>query len=147
DDVAVVNVGYDLVPAVFCVRADAAIGVYWTPETILAEREGNPVRYFRLEEYGVPDDHDLVLSGADGTIADQPETVTAFLGALRRGYHDAAADLDAALEVLLAASPDLDAEVEREGLALLAPLWTDDGAVPWGMQSAERWEAYAAWAV
>jgi putative hydroxymethylpyrimidine transport system substrate-binding protein len=147
DDVEVVNVGYDLMPAVFSGRADAAIGVYWTHETILAEREGNPVRYFRIEEYGVPDYYELVLVAGDGTIADQPKTVTAFLGALRRGYHDAAADLDAALEVLLAASPDLDEEVEREGLALLAPLWTDDGAVAWGTQEAGRWEAYAGWAV
>lgn len=147
DDVEVVNVGFDLMPAVMSGRADAAIGVYWTHETILAEREGTPVRYFRIEEHGVPDYYELVLVAGEDTIADQQETVTAFLGALRRGYHDAIEDHHAALEVLLAESPDLVREVEREGLELLAPLWTDNGEVPFGTQTAERWEAYATWAI
>ena len=147
DDVEVVNVGFDLMPAVMSGRADAAIGVYWTHETILAEREGTPVRYFRIEEQGVPDYYELVLVAGEDTIAEQQETVTAFLGALRQGYHDALDDLDTALELLLAESPDLVEEVEREGLGLLAPLWTDDGTVPFGTQTPERWEAYATWAV
>lgn len=146
DDVEMVNVGFDLMPAVMSERADAAIGVYWTHETILAEREGNPVRYFRVEEYGVPDFYELVLVTGEETIESQAGTVTAFLGALRQGYHDAADDLEGALELLLAESPDLVEEVEREGLELLAPLWTDDGQVPFGTQTAERWSAYAEWA-
>ena len=147
DDVEVVNVGFDLMPAVMSGRADAAIGVYWTHETILAEREGTPVRYFRIEEHGVPDYYELVLVAGEDTIAEQQETVTAFLGALRQGYHDALDDLDTALELLLAESPDLVEEVEREGLELLSPMWTDDGTVPFGAQAPERWEAYATWAV
>lgn len=147
EDVEVVNVGFDLLPAVLSGRADAAIGIYWTHETILAEREGTPVRFFRIEEEGVPDYYELVLVAGEETIADQQETVTAFLGALRHGYHDAIDDLDTALELLLAESPDLVEEVEREGLELLAPLWTDDDDVPFGTQTAERWEAYATWAM
>lgn len=147
EDVEVVNVGFDLMPAVMSGRADAAIGVYWTHETILAEREGTPVRYFRIEEQGVPDYYELVLVAGEDTIADQQDVVTGFLGALRQGYHDAVEDLDTALELLLAESPDLVEEVEREGLDLLAPMWTDDGTVPFGTQTPERWEAYATWAV
>ncbi|MBA3274735.1 MAG: ABC transporter substrate-binding protein, partial [Chloroflexia bacterium] len=51
DDVEMINVGYDLLPSIFSGRADAVIGVYWTHETILAEREGYPVRYLRVEEW------------------------------------------------------------------------------------------------
>jgi putative hydroxymethylpyrimidine transport system substrate-binding protein len=147
DDVEVVNVGFDLMPAVLSGRADAAIGVYWTHETILAEREGSPVRYFRIEEYGVPDYYELVLVAGEETVSIQEESVSAFLGALRQGYDDAAADLDGALALLLAESPDLVEDVEREGLDLLAPLWTDDGTIPFGTQTPERWEAYATWAI
>lgn len=146
DDVEIVNVGFDLMPAVMSGRADAAIGVYWTHETILAEREGNPVRYFRIEEYGVPDYYELVMVAGEETIANQQEVVTAFLGALRQGYHDAIEDQEAALDLLLAASPDLVPEVERQGLELLVPLWTDNGTVPFGTQTDERWNAYAGWA-
>ena len=146
DDVETVNVGFDLMPAILSERADAVIGVYWTHETILAEHEGYPVRYVRIEEHGVPDFYELVIVAGEETIADQPEVVAAFAGALRLGYFDAEEDLDAALELLIEESPELVEDVEREGLELLAPLWTDDGQIPWGTQTAERWEDYTAWA-
>ncbi|MCO5228346.1 MAG: ABC transporter substrate-binding protein [Thermomicrobiales bacterium] len=146
DDVETVNVGYDLMPAILSERADAVIGVYWTHETILAEHEGYPVRYFRVEEHGVPDYYELVIVAGEKTIEEQPEMVSSFLGALRRGYQAAADDLDAALAHLIEESPDLVADVEREGLDLLAPVWTSDGAVEWGTQTAERWDAYTSWA-
>jgi putative hydroxymethylpyrimidine transport system substrate-binding protein len=145
DDVTLVNVGYDLMPAVLSGRADAVIGVYWTHETILAEREGSPVRYFRVEEWGVPDYYELVLVSGEGTIADQPEVVTAMLGALQRGYDAAIADPQAAVDLLVAESPDLLPDVELEGLELLIPLWTDDGAIPFGLQTEERWTSYGDW--
>ena len=34
--------------------------------------------------------------------------------------------------------------VEEAGIALLIPAWTAGGA-PFGTQTAERWDAYAAW--
>ncbi len=145
DDVESVNVGFDLLPALFAGRVDAVIGTYWTHETILAEQEGNPVTYLRVEEWGVPDYYELILAAGESTVADRGEAITAFLGAMQRGYVDAAADPDAALDVLLAASPDLDADVERQGLELLIPLWTDDGAVAPGTQTAERWDAFGSW--
>lgn len=146
DDVETVNVGFDLMPAILSERADAAIGVYWTHETILAEHEGYPVRYFRIEEHGVPDFYELLIVAGEETIADKPDVVSAFLGALRQGYHYAEADLDSALQVLMDESPELVEDVEREGLDLLAPLWTDGGEIPWGTQTTERWDAYTAWA-
>lgn len=146
DDVETINVGYDLLPALFSGHADALIGVYWTHETILAEQEGYPVRYFRIEEFGVPDYYELVIVAGEKTIAEQPDVVSAFLGALRQGYTDAAADPAAALEQLKAASPDMEEEVERQGLELLQPVWTSDGTVEWGTQTAERWDAFTSWA-
>lgn len=146
DDVETVNVGFDLMPAILSERADAVIGVYWTHETILAEHEGYPVRYFRIEEHGVPDFYELVIVAGEETIAEQPDVVSAFLGAMRQGYFDAEADLDGALQHLIEESPELVEDVEREGLDLLAPLWTDEGTIPWGTQTAERWDAYTSWA-
>lgn len=147
DDVETVNVGYDLMPAVLSGRADAVIGVYWTHETILAEHEGYPVRYFQVEEHGVPDYYELVIVAGEETIADQEKMVTRFLNALRKGYRDAEADPDAALELLLETSEELIPEVESEGLEVLAPLWTDSGAVAWGTQTADRWDSYTAWSI
>jgi putative hydroxymethylpyrimidine transport system substrate-binding protein len=145
DDVETVNVGYDLMPALFSKRADAVIGVYWTHETILAESQGYATRYFRLDEWGGPDSYELLIVAGEDTIANQPEMVSAFLGALRAGYTAAAADKDAAIASLAEASPELVADVEREGLDLLAPMWTSDGTVAWGTQTTERWDTFTAW--
>ncbi|MFM9105394.1 MAG: hypothetical protein ACKOWF_01690, partial [Chloroflexota bacterium] len=43
-----------------------------------------------------------------------------------------------------AASPDLDRDVETEGIALVIPTWTA-GGVPFGTQTAGRWTEYADW--
>lgn len=145
DDVELVNVGFDLMPAVMSGKTDAVVGVYWTHETILAEHEGTPVRYFKVQDYGVPDYYELVLVTGDDTIASQRPMVSAMLGALRKGYDAAAADPTTAIDVLVAESPDLVADVEAEGLDLLIPEWTDNGQVPWGSMTVERWEAFADW--
>jgi putative hydroxymethylpyrimidine transport system substrate-binding protein len=122
------------------------MGAYWTHETILAEREGYPVSALRVEDWGVPDYYELVLVASEETVAERAETVTAFLRAMQRGYLEAAAEPDAALDALQAASPDLERAVEEEGIALLIPVWTD-GVPAFGTQTPERWSAYAAWMV
>ena len=145
EDVETVNVGYDLMPAVLSGRTDAVIGVYWTHEIILAEREGYPIRVFRIEEWGVPDYYELVLVAGESTIADDEDMVRGFLGALQQGYNDAIADPEDAIDGLLAESPDLVRDVEIEGLDLLIPLWTEDGAIPFGQQTEQRWDDFGAW--
>lgn len=61
DDVELINVDFNLVPAVISEQVDAVMGAYWTHETILAEQEGYPVTMLRVEEWGVPDYYELVL--------------------------------------------------------------------------------------
>jgi ABC-type nitrate/sulfonate/bicarbonate transport system substrate-binding protein len=78
-------------------------------------------------------------------VADQEAMVREVLAAIQRGYADAIADPDAAIALLVAASPDLAADVEREGISLLAPVWTDDGAVAFGTQTEERWSLFGDW--
>ncbi len=143
-DIDLVNVGFDLLPALVSERADAAMGAFWTHETIVAERAGYPVEIMRVEEFGVPAYYELVLVSGEQTLERDPETVRAFLRAAVRGYDAAAAEPEAALDALAAASPDIDRAVETDGLALTAPTWTA-GGVAVGTQSAERWDAYAAW--
>ena len=145
DDVTLVNVGYDLLPALLAGRVDAILGAYWTHEAILAEQAGTPVGYLRVEQWGVPDHYELVLVTGQDYANEHPETVSALLGAIQRGYDDAMADPDGAITILKAASADLDATVERKGIDLLIPLWTDNGALPFGTQSVERWQSYGDW--
>lgn len=144
DDVTLLNVDFNLVPAVISGRTDAVMGAYWTHETIMAELEGYPVDMLRVEEWGVPDYYELVLVASESKVASDPDRVRALLGAVQRGYQDALADPDAAIAAMKAAYPELDEAVEGPGIGLLAGVWLDPDGV-YGAQSAERWAAYAAW--
>ncbi|MER3438025.1 MAG: pyrimidine biosynthesis enzyme [Chloroflexota bacterium] len=143
-DVTLINVGFNLVPAVISGRVDAVMGAYWTHETILAEREGYEVALMRVEAWGVPDYYELVLVTNEDVIAAQPGVIRALLSATQRGYLDAIAEPDAALDALAKAYEGIDREVEERGLELLIPVWTD-GGIRFGTQTRERWEAYANW--
>lgn len=144
DDVELVNVGFDLVPALIGGRVDAIIGAYWVHESILAEREGFPVNIMRVEEWGVPAYYELVVVASEGTIEDQPELVRDFIAAVSQGYQAAGADHAAAVESIMTEYPETDRALEETGIELLAPLWTA-GVPSFGWQTDERWSAYADW--
>lgn len=143
-DVDLVNIDFNLTPALVSGQVDASLGAFWTHEPIVAEQEGYPTAMLRVDDWGVPPYYELVIAASEETVADRPDLVERFLRATRRGYEDAIADPAAAIAALHAASPDLDVSVEEEGIALLIPVWTA-GDVPFGTQTAERWDAYAAW--
>ncbi len=143
-DITLVNVGYNLVPAVISGRVDAVMGAYWSHETILAERAGHPVDTLHVEDWGVPDYYELVMVAAEETVAQRSAMATAFLRAVQHGYLDAIADQRAALDALAAAYQEIDRVVETEGIKRLVPVWA--GGVPaFGTQTPARWDAYGAW--
>ncbi len=144
-DVELVNVGFDLVPALLSRRVDAIVGAYWTHESIVLEHQGHPVHIMRVEEWGVPDYYELVLVTNESTIKSKPEIITRFLRAVRRGYEDAAQDPQAGVDILLKGTKaEVDEKIERPGAALLAPLWKTD-KTPFGMQDAAKWESFTQW--
>jgi putative hydroxymethylpyrimidine transport system substrate-binding protein len=144
DDVALVNIGFDLVPALVSGRVDASLGAFWTHEPILAEQEGFPTTMLKVDDWGVPPYYELIIVASEDTVARRADLIERFLRATRRGYDDAIADPAAAIAALQAASPDLDVPVEEAGIALLIPVWTADD-VPFGTQTAARWDTYARW--
>jgi ABC-type nitrate/sulfonate/bicarbonate transport system substrate-binding protein len=144
DDVDLVNIDFNLVPGLISGQVDASLGAFWTHEPILAEEEGYPANVLKVDDWGVPPYYELVIAAGESTVSARSELVERFLRATRRGYEAAIADPAAAIAALRAASPDLNVAVEEAGIALLIPVWTADG-VPFGTQTAERWDAYAAW--
>lgn len=144
-DVELVNVGFDLAPALISGRVDAVVGAYWTHETILIENEGYPVTVLRMEEWGVPDYYELVIVASEKKIAENPDVVERFLRAVRRGYADAVADPQAGVDILLRGTKDeVDEKIERPGADLLKPVWKTSSA-DFGEQDAARWKNFADW--
>jgi putative hydroxymethylpyrimidine transport system substrate-binding protein len=144
-DVELVNVGFDLVPALVSGTVDAIVGGYWTHESIIMENQGYPVNIMRVEEWGVPDYYELVLVTSEDTLNKRPKVVERFLKAVRRGYDEAISNPQGSVDILLkgAQGQEVDEAIERPGADLLAPLWKTDSG--FGEQRGDRWESFARW--
>ena len=144
-DVELINVGFDLVPALLSGTVDAVVGAYWTHESIMMENEGYAVNIMRMEEWGVPDYYELVLVTSEENLEKNKGVVERFTRAIRRGYQDAAADPQAGVDVLVrGTNEEVDEAIERPGADLLAPLWVTDSA-SFGQQDLARWETFTKW--
>lgn len=146
DDVELVNVGFNLAPALISGRVDAIIGAYWAYESFQIKQEsGQEVSVMKLNEWGVPDYYELLLVASEETVAERGEMLTNFIDAMQQGYAAADEDPAAAIDSLLAHNKDAVREVEEASIAILPPLWTSDGEVPFGWQTAEKWQTFADW--
>ena len=143
-EVELVNVGFDLVPVLLNGTVDACVGCYFSHESILMENQGQPVNIMRMEQWGVPDFYELVMVTSEKMLKEKPDVVQRFVRAVVRGYRDAAADPNAAVEVMLKGTgEEVDEAVERPGIKVIAPLWKN--GVPVGWQTSERWTRFADW--
>ena len=143
-DVELVNVGFDLVAALIGEKVDAIVGAYWVHESISATNQGFELNIMRMEENGVPDFYELVLVANEDTIANDPDLVQGFVKAAMRGYQDAMADPQAAVDLLKRLNPEVDLAIEKPGVDLLAPLWASSNGV-FGWQDEGRWVNFAKW--
>ena len=143
-DVEMVNVGFDLVPALISKQVDAIVGAYWVHESISAENQGFPVNIMRMEEWGVPDFYEIVLVTSKEMAGKESDVVQRFVRAAMRGYREAVADPKRAIDILAQAAPEIDERIERPGVDLLSPLWIE-GNLDFGWQTADKWANLARW--
>jgi ABC-type nitrate/sulfonate/bicarbonate transport system substrate-binding protein len=138
-----VNVGYNLLPALFSKRVDAVVGVYWTWEAIQARMKGYPVNVLRVEKWGVPNYCELVLVASEKSIKTRPAFVRDTVQAMQRGYAYAEAHPEYAWQALHAQDKTLDRGLVLQSLGLLRPVVTDAPTI--GNQDLAQWRHYAAW--
>ena len=144
DDVEMVNVGFDLVPALISKQVDAIVGAYWVHESISADNQGFPVNIMRMEEWGVPDFYEIVMVTSTDMAENNSDVVQRFVRAAMRGYREAVADPAGAIDILAQAAPEIDENIERPGVELLSPLWIE-GDLDFGWQTAGKWVDFATW--
>lgn len=143
-DVTLVNVDFNLIPAVLSGQVDAVMGAFRNVEVVIAEQEGHPVNAMPVEKWGVPDYYELVLVASEETVAKRADLATRFLTAVQQGFDAAIADPAAALDALAKASSELDRPTTEKGIELLIPDWKS-ASPAFGAQDPARWSAYAAW--
>jgi len=89
----------------------------------------------------IPDYYTPVVIANEETIANRPEVVKALLKALSRGYTFAADDPGKAADILLAAVPELDADLVKASQDWLSQYYIADSP-RWGEQKESVWQDY-----
>lgn len=146
--VNLVDVNWDLMPAITTGNADAISGGYINHERVLLERNDHPMRAFNPVDYGVPDYYELILVTSERLAENDPELVKTFVDILAKGFEYVQANPEEALDKLLErqdSSFPLEKEVERESLNILLPLMTSNGEAQFGEQSEQSWAAVIEW--
>ena len=141
DDVELVDVGFDLVPALLSERVDAIIGAFWSHESILIELEGREVNILKFEEWGIPKYHELVLVTSEEYLKNNEEIVEKFVDAFSRGYEKSIENNDESMKALIAAFPEVNVELEIQGIKLLSPLWQES----FDSDGMDNWNKFGDW--
>ncbi len=138
-----VNVGYNLLPALLSGQVDAVVGVYWTWEAIQARMKGYPVNVLRVERWGVPNYCELTLISAERTIRARPSLVRGTVQALQQGYAYAEAHPQAGWRALHAADSSLNHSLIVHSIRLLRSAVVTGPTI--GYLNPGQWKRYAHW--
>lgn len=71
------------------------------------EIAGNNIGSFRYADYGIPDQHTILLAADAGFLSERADTASSFIAATKAGYAYAVEHPVEAAEVLIAAAPEL----------------------------------------
>jgi putative hydroxymethylpyrimidine transport system substrate-binding protein len=147
EKVDMVDVGWDLIPAIATKKTDALIGGFINHEKLLLIKEGHPVRTIDPAKYGVPNYYELVLVSSDENLETKPELFEKFITAVRLSQKYVTEHPEEALSILMEhedqTSP-LEMDIESASLEILLPLM-DAKDQPFGSQDAKTWNTVSEW--
>lgn len=145
--IKMVDIGWDLIPAMATKKTDALIGGYINHEKLLLEKEGHPMRALNPADYGVPDYYELVMVASEKGLKEKPEVYKKFMTAITKGQKYVQDHPEEGLSILMKhedkTSP-LEKDVETKSLEILLPLM-DAKEKPFGYQDPETWKKTAQW--
>ncbi|WP_010278334.1 ABC transporter substrate-binding protein [Paenibacillus senegalensis] len=144
NEVSIINAGdIDFFTAMHQDIDFAWIFYAWTG--IEAELRNEPINMIYVNEYSDSlDYYTPVLITNEKMIAEEPETVEAFMRAVSKGYEYAIDHPREAGEILVSQVPDLDEELVLASQEWLATRYQAE-AEHWGLQKEEVWTKYAQW--
>jgi putative hydroxymethylpyrimidine transport system substrate-binding protein len=133
-----VTIGFTAVPSLAAGKVAAATG-FWNAEAIALEREGVPIRIFKVDRYGAPPYPELVLCTSEKLSKSAPDLADAVVSATRRGYEFAEEKPKAALDDLLAANKSLESADQEAQLKVLLPVMEPK---PFDSRVLKEWAAW-----
>lgn len=142
EDVSVVDVGLNLLPAVLSGRADAMLGGFRNIEGVDLERRGENPLVVPVDELGIPTYDELVLVASEERVEEDPEAIRLFLAVLERGTQIAARDPELATDAVLGAGEGLDPKLTAAEVEATLPLLQPQGKRPYGHLDAREWQEF-----
>lgn len=148
DDINLIDVGWDLLPAMTTGQVDATIGCMVNHEVVQLEEEGFDVNYFYPTDYGVPETYELIFLANEEKANEDPEKIRKFLRAVQKGFDYMKANPEETVDILIAnqdeANFPLSRTVEVESAQILIPFMETENA-PFLSQDVSVWQTNADW--
>jgi len=113
-----VTIGFNAVADLRAGKLDAATA-FWNAEGVTLERNGVPIREFRVDRFGAPRYPELILCTTAKLAREAPALVRSVREATAKGYLLAAHDPERALSSLLDGTDGLDPDEQRAELRAL----------------------------
>jgi putative hydroxymethylpyrimidine transport system substrate-binding protein len=146
DDVKTVNVGLGLLPAIVGGKAQAILGGFRNVEGIDLRLRGKSPVVTPVDQLGVPTYDELVLVAQGERLADDPEAIRLFIGALARGTAAAVENPKLATQAVLGANSSLDPKtISAEVAATLPLLEPSQKGHPFGYMDPRSWQDFVGW--
>jgi NitT/TauT family transport system substrate-binding protein/putative hydroxymethylpyrimidine transport system substrate-binding protein len=134
-----VTIGFNAVASLAAAKVDAATG-FWNAEAVEAERQGIPLRVFKVDEFGAPSYPELVLTTTRKEMESDPSLVAGMVEATTRGYEFTESHPHQALADLLAANKSLERPDQAAQLQVLLPALHP---APFSEPVLKEWSAWA----
>jgi putative hydroxymethylpyrimidine transport system substrate-binding protein len=141
-DYELINIGFNLTPALLSGKVHAVIGAYWNYEINELALEGHPAGYFPLEQHGVPDFYELLIISNETFLQKEPETAKRFMMAIEEGLAYTKNNPEAALAAYFEANPDVRKELDAKAFEATLPVFATRQE-----QTLTKWQGFAAYAL
>jgi ABC-type nitrate/sulfonate/bicarbonate transport system substrate-binding protein len=148
NELEIVNTGWADPLALIAEHQIDLAWIFYGWQGFQAQQQGVDINIVMMEDYFdcIPDYYTPVVITSEETIANKPEIVKAFIGALSRGYEFAIDNPNGAADRLLTATPELDAQLVKASQRWLSPYYQAE-APRWGEQKESIWWEYTDWMV
>ncbi len=143
--ISVSSAGHELTPDYLVADGlDALFGGYWCWDVLSHGVPEEDLITWRVSDIGAPAYHSYLLGTQEWTVETNPELVRSFVSATSRGFHTAATEQEATLELLKRVIVYQPGWRLARSLELVATSWFHDDA--WGIQREQDLVAgYARW--
>jgi ABC-type nitrate/sulfonate/bicarbonate transport systems, periplasmic components len=120
-DVRLVNVHFNLTPALLSGQVDAVVGAYRNYESVVLEQQGKTPVMFPVEAHGVPTYYELIFVASETTLQKKREVLRRFVRAVQRAIDWSRAHPDSAYALYARANPDADPKIDPEAFRRTLP--------------------------